>query len=110
MIWFQIIPNAVEDEEELDEDAAEGQDAAHDDARHGFGEEGLLRNLAWDLVCSHWWLDALLKQENKNTPTFMISRMTAWKLKAFTEKKAHTDGKRNNSRFKEILKNRNVKE
>ncbi len=104
MIWFQIIPNAVEDEEELDEDAAEGQDAAHDDARHGFGEEGLLRNLAWDLVCSHWWLDALLKQENKNTPTFMISRMTA------CQKKAHTDGKRNNSRFKEILKNRNVKE
>ncbi len=82
MIWFQIIPNAVEDEEELDEDAAKGQDAAHDDARHGFGEEGLLRNLAWDLVCSHWWLDALLKQENKNTPTFMISCMTACQKKS----------------------------
>lgn len=67
MIWFQTLPNAVEDEEELDEDAAEGQDAAHDDARHRFGEEWLLRNLAWDLVCSHRWLNALLKQENKNT-------------------------------------------
>lgn len=66
----------------MDEDAAEGQDAAHDDARHGFGEEGLLRNLAWDLVCSHWWLDALLKQENKNTPTFMISCMTACQKKS----------------------------
>lgn len=53
------LPYAVEDEEELDEDAAKGQDAAHDNARHGFGEEGLLRNLSWDLVCSHRWLDAL---------------------------------------------------
>lgn len=103
MIWFQIIPNAVEDEEELDEDATEGQDAAHNDARQGFGEEWLLRNLAWDLVCSHWWLDALLKQENKNTPTFMISHMTA------CQKNAHTDGKRNNSWFKEILRNTKIR-
>lgn len=32
-------PNAVEDEEKLDKDAAEGQNATHDDARHRFGEE-----------------------------------------------------------------------
>lgn len=39
MIGFQTIPNAIEDEEELDEDAAKGQDATHDDAWHRFGEE-----------------------------------------------------------------------
>lgn len=53
-------PYAVKDEEELDEDAAEGQDAAHDDAWQGSGKEGLLGNLPRDLVCSHRWLNARL--------------------------------------------------
>lgn len=53
------LPDAVENEEELDENAAEGQDAAHDDAWNGFGKKGLLWDLPWNLVCSHWQFDHL---------------------------------------------------
>lgn len=52
-------PDAVEDEEELDEDAAEGQDAAHDDAGQRPGVEGLLGDLPGDLVGSHRVLDGI---------------------------------------------------
>lgn len=43
-------PDGVQDEEELDEDAAEGQDAAHDDARQRLRVYALLGDLPWDLV------------------------------------------------------------
>ena len=61
LIWEArwLLPDAVEDEEELDEDAAEGQDAAHDDAGDGLGEERLLRDLTGDLIGPDWLLDRL---------------------------------------------------
>lgn len=43
-------PDGVQDEEELDEDAPEGQDAAHDDARQRLRVYALLGDLPWDLV------------------------------------------------------------
>jgi len=46
-------PNTVEDEEQLDEDASEGEDPAHDDARDGLGVDGLVRDLPGDLVGAH---------------------------------------------------------
>ena len=46
-------PDRVEDEEELDEDAAEGEDAAHDDARDGLCVNTLVRDLPGDLICPH---------------------------------------------------------
>lgn len=49
-------PNGVEDEEELDEDAAKGQYSTHDDAREGPGVYTLLGDLPGNLVCSHWIL------------------------------------------------------
>lgn len=54
-----FVPNAVENEEKLNEDAAKGEDATHHYTRDGFGEEGLLRDLTGDLVCSHWLLNCL---------------------------------------------------
>ena len=57
-------PNAVENEEELNEDAAEGEDAAHDDSRERARVDGLVGDLARDLVCPHGMLDrALLEAE-----------------------------------------------
>lgn len=56
------VPDAVENEEELDENAAEGQDATHDDAWNRFGKKGLRWDLPWDLVCSHWHFNHLLKK------------------------------------------------
>lgn len=43
-------PDGVQDEEQLDEDAAEGQDATHDDAWQGLCVYTLLGNLPGDLV------------------------------------------------------------
>ena len=49
--------------EELDEDAAEGVDAPHDDSRHGLGEEGMFMDLWSDLLSSHWLLNHLEHRE-----------------------------------------------
>lgn len=54
-----IVPNAVEDEEKLDEDAAKGQNSTHYNTRDGLGKERLLRDLTRDLVGSHWLLNCL---------------------------------------------------
>ena len=54
-------PDAVEDEEELYEDTAEGEDAAHQRGRDRMGEPVLVGNLTRYLVCLHWllyWLGA----------------------------------------------------
>ena len=52
-------PDTVEDEEELDEDAAEWKHSPHDDPREGAGVERLLRDLAGDLVGPHGMLYGL---------------------------------------------------
>ena len=55
-----VRPDAVQDEEELDEDATEREDAAHEDAGEWSRVDALLRDLARDLVRSNgdldWWL------------------------------------------------------
>jgi len=55
-----VRPDAVQDEEELDEDATEREDAAHEDAWEWSRVDALLRDLARDLVRTHrdldWWL------------------------------------------------------
>lgn len=60
-------PNAVENEEKLNEDAAKGEDATHHYTRDGFGEEGLLRYLTGDLVCSHWLLNCWFLESKVGT-------------------------------------------
>jgi hypothetical protein len=40
-----FLSDAVEDEEELDEDAAEGQDVPHDNAVHRCGDEGMFMDV-----------------------------------------------------------------
>ena len=50
-------PDAVQDEEQLDKDAAEGEDSTHDDAGDGLGVDGLVWNLSGNLVGSHWLLN-----------------------------------------------------
>ena len=54
-----IGPDGVEDEEELDEDAAEGQDSAHDDARRRSRVQRLVGHLARDLIGPHRVLERL---------------------------------------------------
>ena len=46
-------PNAVENEKELDKNASEWENTAHDDTRDGLGVDGLVRNLSWNLVSSY---------------------------------------------------------
>ena len=46
-------PERVEDEKQLNEDAAKWQDAAHDDAGNRSSVENLLRNVSWNWICSH---------------------------------------------------------
>lgn len=58
-------PNGVEDEEQLDEDAAKGQHATHNDARQRSCIHTLLRDLPWDLVCSHRVLQTLYQIRKK---------------------------------------------
>lgn len=57
-----VLPNAVEDEEKLDKDAAKGQNSTHYNARNRFCKERLLWNLTGDLVCPHWLLNRLFKR------------------------------------------------
>lgn len=46
-------PNAVEDEKQLNKDAAKGQDAAHEHGGQGACVNVLRRDLARNLVCPH---------------------------------------------------------
>lgn len=43
-------PDGVEDEEQLDEDASEWQNTAHDDAGEGLGVHTLFGDLSWNLI------------------------------------------------------------
>ena len=45
-------PERVEDEKQLDEDAAKWQDAAHDNAGNRSSVENLLRNVSWNRISS----------------------------------------------------------
>lgn len=55
-----IGPKGVENEEELDEDAAEGEDTSHDDARSWTSVNALVRHLTRDLIRPHWMFDRLI--------------------------------------------------
>ena len=46
-------PDAVEDEEELDEDAAKWEDASHEGRRDAMRQPGLVRDLSGNLVGTH---------------------------------------------------------
>lgn len=52
-ILYHIIPDWIQDEEHLDEDAAEGQHASHKDSRHSLRVERLLWDLPRNLVGAH---------------------------------------------------------
>ena len=62
-----VRPNAVENEEELNENATERQNSAHDDARQWLSVEILWWNLARYLVCSYWLLDRLFLEAKVGT-------------------------------------------
>ena len=47
-------PDAAEDEKQLDEDTAKGQDSAHGNAQPRLCVQWLWWNLAWDLVRACW--------------------------------------------------------
>jgi len=47
-------PDAVEDKEELDEDASKGENTTHNDARNGLSVNRLVRYLSRDLVGPDW--------------------------------------------------------
>ena len=55
-------PDAVQHKEELDEDAAEGEHAAHDDPWDRLGVDRLVGNLPRNLVCPHRLLNRRLPE------------------------------------------------
>lgn len=55
-------PNRVQNEEQLDKDAAEWQNAAHDDAGYGLSVDGLIGYLTGDLIGAYWMLQCLPKK------------------------------------------------
>ena len=59
-----ILPDGVEDEEELYEDATKRQDATHNNPWHRFRIEALLRNLPRNLIGADWVLNALTKNKH----------------------------------------------
>ena len=61
-VIFNNLPDAVENEEELDEYASERQDSAHRNPWQSFRVKWLVGNLARDLIGSYWMLNRL---ENK---------------------------------------------
>jgi len=52
-------PDAVENEKQLNEDAAKWQNAAHQDSRHCMDTQWLLRDLSRLWTCSHRMLNCL---------------------------------------------------
>ena len=60
----RILPDGVEDEEELYEDATKRQYATHNNPRHRFRIEALLRNLPRNLIGADWVLNALTKNKH----------------------------------------------
>ena len=54
------LPDAVENEEQLNEDASEWQNSSHDDARQWANVKRLLRDLTRDLIGAHWVIDRLM--------------------------------------------------
>lgn len=61
MLTYLARPQGIEDEEELNEDAAEGENSAHDDSGDGLRVDGLVGDLAGDLVGT----DRVLQTLNK---------------------------------------------
>ncbi len=62
-------PDGVEDEEELYEDASEGEDSPHDDPRTRLGVHALVRDLTGDLVRPHWVLQSPLPARDQTVAT-----------------------------------------
>lgn len=58
----QHSPDTVEDEEELNEDAAKGQDASHERGGDGVGQPVLLRNFTRNLIGVYRLLDWLVRE------------------------------------------------
>lgn len=56
-------PQRIEDEEQLDKDAAERKHASHDDARGRARVNTLIRHLSRDLICSHWVFNRLHRRK-----------------------------------------------
>lgn len=68
-----VLPDAVENEEELDKDAAKGKYPTHYYTGDRLCEERLFRNLPGDLICSHWLLDSLRRsRKEKRKDDFFI--------------------------------------
>lgn len=71
-----VLPDAVQNEEELDKDAAKRKNATHHNSRYRFSEERLLWNLPGNLICSHWLLNGLhsgQEQEKKEYNAYPIA-------------------------------------
>jgi len=71
---IEIVPDAVENEEELYEDTSEWQDSSHDDARQGFGVDGLVGDLTGDLIGPHRVLNGLEWQERNMSLVFNLRK------------------------------------
>lgn len=78
-IWTDSIPvflpDAVENEEKLDEDATKGQYPTHYYTRNRLCEEWLFRDLTGDLVCSHWLLNCLHGSAKRKMTEMMKKEM-----------------------------------
>lgn len=60
-----VLPDAVENEEELNKDAAKRKNPTHYYSWDWFSEERLFWNLPGDLICSHWLLESLHRDRNR---------------------------------------------
>lgn len=58
-VVHRIRPDRIEDKEELDKNAAEGQHAAHYDARDGLRVNGLIGDLSRNLIGAHGMFKSL---------------------------------------------------
>ena len=55
-----MCPNRVQNEKQLNKNASEGQNSAHENTWHWFCVKDLLWNLSWDRVGSDWVFDWVL--------------------------------------------------
>uniref|UniRef100_A0A182INA6 Tox-SGS domain-containing protein n=1 Tax=Anopheles atroparvus TaxID=41427 RepID=A0A182INA6_ANOAO len=94
-------PERVQDEEQLDEDAAEWQHTAHDDARDRLRVDRLVRYLTGDLIRSNWVFEGLQNKDAFSTYPLAESKVSTheckWDRNAEPQGQQSNQGRKRNS-------------
>ena len=97
MASLLYLPDAIQDEEDLNKDAAERQDSAQDDIQEGTPQAGLPRDLTGNQVGVHWELNWLWEYQLST----LMNRKAAAATKSIKKQGNKGEGRRGARRERE---------